>query len=553
MRRIEDLIYSLLYRPRLQKTLVLLTLLAFIGSILMLPLGLVKVKLLPFKDSNTFTVYVQTAPNSALKKTQEVSQCIIKTLSKNPEVLNMELFLGLPSPMDLAGMAKNLAFNTGEEFAHIVVNIKSVDKRDISSYQLVSSLRADIKKCAKEDEQTINIVEPPVGPPIVSAVVAEIYGEDTDRLFELALEVEKIFKTIDGLVDTTIFTDRPYDMYELIIDKEKMASYGVSYRQINEILYVSFSGKVAGTLNQEDILAQTSLYVRVDDEHRSIKEYSSDELMTRLQQLTLINHHGLPVALSELVTVVPSRESASVTYKDLRKMISVTAETDLVSQIYPLLELRDAFKQTLSEHYDITASEKLNLRLIDRKTKAVYDIEFDGELQLTFDAFYELGIALVLALVFILILITLYYKDLQLGAIVLFSSMLSFVGIMLGHHIISYFTEITFFFTITSFVGYIVLIGISSRNSLLLIDFTKQLLQKEDIGKTRAIAIATATRTKPILLTASAIMLGNTLLATDPVFGGMGVALIFGTVTAVLGSLLIVPIFLNKISDDKLI
>ena len=519
----------------------------------MVPFGLVKVKMLPFKDSNTFTVYIKTAPNSALKKTQEVSQCVIDTLSQHSEVLNMELFLGLPSPIDLAGMAKNLAFNTGENFAHIVANIKPIDERDISSYQLVSSLRADIKKCARESDETINIVEPPVGPPIVGAVVAEIYGDDTNKLFNLARNIKKVFNTVDGLVDTTIFTNKPYDMYELFIDKEKMAVYGVTYQQINEILYASFSGLVAGTINQENILAQTALYVRVNDMHRSIKNYSSGELKMTLQQLTLINHQGLPVALSELITITPTRESASVTYKDLRKMISVTAEADLVSQIYPLLILRDALKETLSEKYDIEDGDKLNLKLIDKQTKAVYSIEFDGELQLTFDVFSELGVALILALVFILILITLYYKNLKLGAIVLSSSMLSLVGIIIGHYLVSLFTEITFFFTITSFVGYIVLIGISSRNSLLLIDFSKQLLRTEEMDETRAIAIATATRTKPILLTASAIMLGNTLLATDPVFGGLGVALIFGTVTAVLASLLIVPIFLNSVRYNELI
>ncbi len=547
MKRIEHFIFWLLHKSSLQKALVLLTLFAFLGSILMVVFGLVKVKMLPFKDSNTFTVYVKTAPNSALKKTQALSQCVIDTLSQSQEVINMELFLGLPSPIDLAGMAKNLALNTGENFAHIVVNIKPIDERDISSYQLASLLRSDIKKCTREESETINIVEPPVGPPIVGAVVAEIYGDDTDKIFDLALNVKKVFKSIDGLVDATIFTNRPYDMFELSIDKEKMAAFGLTYQQINEIMYASFSGLVAGTINQENILAQTALYIRVNETHRSIKNYSSSELKTMLRQLSLINTQGLPVALSELVTLTPVRESASVTYKDLRKMISVTAEADLVSQIYPLLTLRDALKEEFSGKYEVINSDKLNLKLIDKQTKEVYSIEFDGELQLTFDVFSELGVALILALVFILILITLYYKNIKLGAIVLSSSMLSLVGIIVGHYLVSFFTEITFFFTITSFVGYIVLIGISSRNSLLLIDFSKQLLRTKEMNKTRAIAIATATRTKPILLTASAIMLGNTLLATDPVFGGLGVALIFGTVSAVLGSLLIVPIFLNKV------
>ena len=176
---------------------------------------------------------------------------------------------------------------------------------------------------------------------------------------------------------------------------------------------------------------------------------------------------------------------------------------------------------------------------------------WDGEMEVTLDTFVELGGAFIAALILIFLLLVIYYKSFTLSGIVLLGSFLSIIGVVVGHWIMDIFTTDTFFLTATSLIGFIALIGISSRNSLLLIDFTKSLIHDKGMHKTEAIAYAAATRAKPIFLTAAAIILASTLLASDAVFGGLGVALIFGTIAAVIASLMIVPVLLHNADLDK--
>ena len=169
-------------------------------------------------------------------------------------------------------------------------------------------------------------------------------------------------------------------------------------------------------------------------------------------------------------------------------------------------------------------------------------------MEVTLDTFVELGAAFIAALILIFLLMVVYYKSFKLSGIILLGSFLSIIGVIVGHFIMDTFTKDTFFLTATSLIGFIALIGISSRNSLLLIDFTKSLMFERGMGQKEAIAFATATRAKPIFLTAVAIILASTLLASDAVFGGLGVSLIFGTVAAVVASLIVVPVLMDNIN-----
>jgi multidrug efflux pump subunit AcrB len=167
-------------------------------------------------------------------------------------------------------------------------------------------------------------------------------------------------------------------------------------------------------------------------------------------------------------------------------------------------------------------------------------------MKVTLDTFRDLGAAFIAALVLIFLLLVIYYKSFAISGIILAGSFLSIIGVIIGHFVADLVTTETFFLTATSLIGFIALMGISSRNSLLLIDFAKSLMTEHHIEKKRAIAIASATRAKPIMLTAIAIILGSALLASDPVFGGLGVALISGTVAAVIVSLIFIPVLMDK-------
>ena len=227
----------------------------------------------------------------------------------------------------------------------------------------------------------------------------------------------------------------------------------------------------------------------------------------------------------------------------------------------------------LWKKYEVTKVEGIDtfmfdLNLVERKTGAKMLLRWDGEMKVSLDTFRDLGGAFISALVLMFLLMVVYYKSFALSGIVLIGSFLSIIGVIAGHWVADklslFMTDVNFFLTATSLIGFISLMGISARSSLLLIDFAKSLIAETGMEKKRAIAIATATRAKPIMLTAVAIILGSLLLATDPIFGGLGVALIFGSMAATLVSLFFIPVlmdnarammpdeyFLNRIEEKK--
>jgi multidrug efflux pump subunit AcrB len=309
---------------------------------------------------------------------------------------------------------------------------------------------------------------------------------------------------------------------------------------------------VKNTSNQQD---QIPIFLRLDDETRTIAYDSKEALLTKLSSLKLMNQRGMMVSLSEIITIEAADSSPTIFRKNLKNMVTITAECDMVSQVYPLLEARDKMLEHLSSEYNTSKVDGINtymfdLNLIDKDTNETLLLRWDGEMKVSLDTFRDLGGAFIAALVLMFLLMVVYYKSFALSGIVLIGSFLSIIGVIAGHWVTDkiqlYFTETNFFLTATSLIGFISLMGISARSSLLLIDFAKSLIKEKNIEKNRAIAIATATRAKPIMLTAVAIILGSLLLATDPIFGGLGVALIFGSMAATLVSLFFIPVLMSN-------
>jgi multidrug efflux pump subunit AcrB len=216
------------------------------------------------------------------------------------------------------------------------------------------------------------------------------------------------------------------------------------------------------------------------------------------------------------------------------------------SQIYPLLSIRNEIKKTLSSQYTVEENGLLDLILTDNITQEKYNLHWDGEQKLSMDTITDLSSALGVAIVMIFFMMVVYYKNFSLAGAIILSSFLSITGVVYAHLIFDIFTPETFYMTGPSLIGFIALIGINSRNSLLIIDFAKQLIHEKQLSVERAIAISIQTRAKPILLTVLAIVFASALLATDIVFGGLGVALIGGTLAAYIVSLFIVPIMIHK-------
>jgi multidrug efflux pump subunit AcrB len=552
MKQFENFIYDILDNRSKKKLVVTLTAAAFFLSLLMFPTKMVLAKMLPGKSDNTFSIYIDTPTGSSIEQTKVVSSCVIDFLKKEDEVMNLELFLGQGIPLDYAGLVKGASMKRTENVAEISVNLTDKHHRAEPSFLMVQRLRPEIKKaCLPLTEGTnIKFVEQPSGPPTLASVVVEVHGENLEKIREISTEVADTLEKTEGLVDIDIMADDIYEKFELIPDQEKIARSGLGVDQVNNILYLAFEGMVIAHKNSINAPDQIPIFLVLDVKSKKLPVSNGDALQSKLSSLNLMNMRGMMVPLSEVVTLRKVKSNPMIMHKDLSRMVNVVAETDMVSQVYPLLDARGVMLEKFAEDYNITkagiSTYMFDFTLTDKQTHEKFLIRWDGEMKVTLDTFRDLGAAFIAALILIFLLLVIYYKSFAISGIVLLGSFLSLIGVIVGHWVANWFTSETFFLTATSLIGFIALIGISSRNSLLLIDFAKSLMEFEGIKKRRAIAIAAATRAKPIALTAVAIILGSALLAGDPVFGGLGVALISGTVAAVFVSLLFIPVLMDN-------
>ncbi|WP_373072608.1 efflux RND transporter permease subunit [Sulfurimonas sp.] len=553
-KKFEELVYRWIQDSNKRKRILLGTLFAFILSILMIaPTKMVMAKMLPGKNNDTFNIYVTLSEGSGIGQTKKVTDCVVSYIQKEKEVTDLEVFLGMGAPLDFAGLIKGSGFKNNENLAEIVISLTKKHDRDEPSYMMVQRMRPGIQSsCEKLYPNTaISFVEPPAGPPVLAAVVAEIYGDDSDGIRKLANKVADVFKNTEGLVDVDIMNDDIYDTYEIIVDSDKVARSGVSVKQLNEIIYLAFEGMQIAVKNSEIYNDQIPIFLSLSQDSKSFTKKDIKAVEAKLSSLKLINQMGMMIPITELVKINPKKSNPMIMSKNLHKMTNVIAETDMVSQVYPLMDARNVILDSFSDTYEIEKIGLFNLELKDKNTGDIYKLIWDGEMEVTLDTFVDLGGAFIAALILIFLLMVVYYKSYVLSGIILLGSFLSIIGVIIGHWIWDLFTTDTFFLTATSLIGFIALIGISSRNSLLLIDFTKSLMHEKGMHKAEAIAYASATRAKPIFLTAAAIMLASLLLANDAVFGGLGVALIFGTVAAVIASLLVVPVLLYMTDLEK--
>ncbi|MCH9812356.1 MAG: efflux RND transporter permease subunit [Epsilonproteobacteria bacterium] len=550
MKWLEDFIYAVNGSKRKRLQVIVLTFVALGLSIMMLPTELVLARMLPGKSANTYSIYVDTPTGSSIQQTRAVTDCVLELLKQEEAVVNVQVYLGQGSPLDYAGLVKGSTLKQGENAAEIVVNLTDKHERKEASFSMVKRLRPVIlEKCQFPDQTSIKMIEQPAGPPTMASIVVEVYGENLPAIRQMSDKVANILRETEGLVDVDVMQDELYSKYELIADPEKISRSAVSLEQLNNILYLAFEGMAIAVKNSQHSPDQIPIFLGLSSETKKLENFTKEALEAKLSSLRLMNQRGMMVPVNELVTVREVQNAPTIFSKNLRKMANVLAETDMVSQLYPLLDARNKMIEVFESDYEVSkvagmSTFMFDLNLVDKKSGEQFLLRWDGEMKVSLDTFRDLGGAFIAALVLIFLLLVIYYKSFAISGIILGGSFLSIIGVLIGHWIANWFTSETFFLTATSLIGFIALMGISSRNSLLLIDFTKALMEEKGMEKRRAIAVATATRATPIFLTAVAIILGSALLATDPIFGGLGVALISGTVAAVAVSLIFVPVLM---------
>lgn len=544
--RLEKFILDILNNKQKSLLVYFITLILFILSILTFPLEITKAKMLPSKDSDTFSIYVDLKDGSSIKQTKEVVNCVVNNLQNEENITNISAFLGVGQPLDFAALVKQSALKDKESQAEMVVNIKKAKERNISSYNLVSNLRKNVQEKCSLYETNIKFIELPAGPPVLASIVAEIYGGNNfESRRDFSLKIAKIFKNQTTLVDIDVLADKDFITYDLHINSNKTIMSGVDLEHLKATLFLTFEGMKISVINDRNAQSQIPIFIRLDDS-RNLEKNSKLALNAKLQSLKIMNNLGQMISVSELVNIKESIKEPTLTSKDLNLMINVVAETSKDSQIYPLLDARNEMLNSLSNDYEIIKTNMLNLSFIDKKTNERFDLVFDGELKVTIDTFIDLGTAFIIALVLIFLLMVIYYKSFALSGVIVLSSFISIIGVIFAHIIMDLFTHDTFYLTATSLIGFIGLIGINSRNSTLIIDFAKQLIHEKNLNVNEAIAKAAATRSKPIILTVLVLVFASSLIANDAVFGGLGVALIGGTLISYVVSMFFVPVIIKN-------
>ncbi|MFY9104887.1 efflux RND transporter permease subunit [Aliarcobacter cryaerophilus] len=545
--RLEKFILDILNSKRKINLIYLITLILFILSILTFPTKIVKAKMLPNKDSDSFSIYIDLKDGSSKYETKEVVDCVVKNLQDEENITNISAFISQGQPIDFAGLVKQSALKNSENQAELMINIKRFKDREITSYNLISNLRSKIQdSCQNEYEATIKFIELPAGPPVLASLAAEIYGGDSfSSRRDFAIKVANIFKNQDTLVDIDILASKDFFTYTLEINSNKAIMSQVDLEHLKATLYLAFEGISLGVINDKNAQSQIPIFLRLDDS-RNLSNNSKDALNLKLNSLKIMNNMGKMISISELVSIKQTIKEPTITSKNLNPIINVIAETSNDSQIYPLLSSREDMIKSFSNDYEVIKTNMLNLSFIDKKTNESFDLVFDGELKVTIDTFIDLGTAFIIALILIFLLMVVYYKNFALSGAIVLSSFISIIGVIFAHIIMDIFTKDTFYLTATSLIGFIALIGINSRNSTLIIDFAKQLVAENNLGVNEAIAKAAATRSKPIILTVLVLVFASSLIANDAVFGGLGVALIGGTLISYIVSMFFVPVVIRN-------
>lgn len=511
------------------------TFVLLIGTILLFLTKSVAVKMLPFDNKNEFQIVIDMPEGTTLERTAVVTQEIAQYLSTRPEVVNYQNYVGTSAPITFNGLVRHYDLRGGSNMADIQVNLLDKGERSIQSHGIAKLLRPEIQKIATKYAANVKIVEVPPGPPVLSTIVAEIYGPDYEKQIEVANSVQNILKNTADVVDIDWMVEAAQKEYQFVINKEKAMLYGVAPQQIAYTMNMALSNKSITTLYDESSVNQIGLLLSLEE-----KEKSNIQDIT---QLKVKSTHGNLVSIADLINIEETTSAKSIYRKNQKRVVYVMADMagELESPAYAILGMEEKLKEILLPVGYII--NEMYLGQPDYEDN--YTVKWDGEWQITLEVFRDLGIAFLGAIILIYILIVGWFQNFKAPIVMMVAIPLSLIGIILGHWIMGAF------FTATSFIGMIALAGIMVRNSVLLIDFIN-LRTAEGVPLKQAAIEAGAVRTTPILLTAGTVVIGAFVILFDPIFQGLAISLMGGTIVSTVLTLLVVPLVYYMIEKKNL-
>ncbi len=524
----------LLVRPFLAYSFLGVVTLLLVGSCLLFYTRHVVMKMLPFDNKSEIQLVIDMPEGTTLEEAARATKALTQYLRTVPEVRNYQAYVGTASPFNFNGLMRHYFLRSLPHEADIQINLVAKAERRAQSHEIAQRIRPSIHEIARQYGANVKVVEVPPGPPVQSVLVAEIYGPDYGRQLAVASEVRSLFESTQGVVDVDDSVEADQVKYVFTVDQAKAALAGISSEEIVNTLHMALEGTKVGLVHIPREKSPVQIMLRLPLAKRTELEH--------LGELGLRTKSGGLVPLSELLTVEQTVQDKAIYHKNQKPVVYVTADVG-----------GPGSEKAESPMYGVLGVGK---KLEDYRPDEGYRIEqyytsqpwsedkiamkWDGEWQITYETFRDMGMAFAVAMLLIYLLIVGQFQSLLTPLIIMAPIPLTLIGILPGHWLTgSYFTA-------PSIIGFIALAGIIVRNSILLVDFI-QLQERAGVPSLEAVIKAGAIRMRPILLTAAALMVGAFVIIIDPIFQGLAVSLLFGVGASTLLTLFVIPLLYYRI------
>jgi multidrug efflux pump subunit AcrB len=488
----------------------------------------VTVKLLPFDNKSELAVVIDLPEGATLEDTERTLFSIAGAARQLPEIRSIETYAGTPAPFNFNGLVRHYYFRESPELGELHLNLAPRDDRDRSSHAIALDLRARLKKVVLPQGTVARVVEVPPGPPVLATLLAEVYGPNSTSRRAVAHELKKIFASVPYVVDIDDSIAQPRPRLRISIDQDRLEFFGVEQRDVYDTIAALFGGTTVGYSHRGEGRNPIEIVVRLPK-----RDLSWSELLAS----TPVPANSVPgnktvVELGDVVRVSQEVGSPTIFRRDGRFADMVMAELAGAYEA-PIYGILDVDKKIEVHDWGALGTPAIRFHgQPDDESKPA--ILWDGEWEITYVTFRDMGAAFMVAIVGIYILVVAQFGSFKLPLVVLTPIPLTLIGIVIGHLLFGAP------FTATSMIGFIALAGIIVRNSILLVDFIRHGAGQ---GKTlrEVLLEAGAVRFKPILLTALAAMIGAATILVDPIFQGLAISLLFGLASSTLLTVLVIP------------
>ena len=515
----------LIHNGFLRWSFLLTVVILLVGTCAMVGLGLVRVKMLPFDNKSEFQVIVDMPESATLEETAAAALEMGNYLKTVNEVTDYQIYTGTASPFNFNGLVRHYYLRKAPYMADIQVNLAGKHHRRDQSHPIAKRVRPPLKEIADRYGARVKVAEVPPGPPVLSTLVAEVYGPNYKRQREIAKQIQAVFEETDGVVDVDWYMEEDQPRYQLEVDREKTELHGISVAQITQTLKMALSGQQVGLLHRPKEKEDVPVVLRLPLKARAGIE--------RLNAIKINAPDGSQIPLSTLTTSRKTEPDRSIFHKNLMPVVYVTGDVAGAkeSPVYAIFEMQKKIEAImLPEGYQI---EQHTAKLPDNDQR--FSMKWDGEWHITYEVFRDMGIAFAVVMVLIFILVVGWFQSFSTPMTIMAAIPFTLIGILPAHWAMGAF------FSATSMIGFIAGAGIVVRNSIILVDFI-ELRLSEGMPLDDAVIDAGAVRFRPMMLTAAAVVVAASVILFDPIFQGLALALMAGEVASLFFSRMTVPI-----------